>query len=116
VHSSIQLDGQFIHLVIRLFTATLNPSIYSNPKSVPSSRWTVFFLGGFVFVAVVVVAQTQHRDKDFLGGFVFVAVAMVAQTQHIEQPLIHPVIRPNCFFLGGFVFVAFGEPSVGVSF
>ncbi len=62
----------------------------------------------------------------------------VAQTQHIEQPLIHPVIRLDCFFLGGFVFVAvaavvqtqhtdidflsefvfvaFGEPSVGVSF
>ncbi len=62
----------------------------------------------------------------------------VPQTQHTEQPLIPPVIRPDCFFsggfvfvaaavvgqtqhtdidfLGGFVFVAFGEPSVGVSF
>jgi len=73
-----------------------------------------------------------------LGGFVFVAVVAVAQAQHTEQPLIHPVIRPDCFFLGGFVFVAaavvvhtqhtnidflggfvfvaFGEPSAGVSF
>jgi hypothetical protein len=73
-----------------------------------------------------------------LGGFVFVAATAVAQTQHTKQPLIHPVIRPDCFFLGGFVFVAtaavvqtqhtdidflsefvfvaFGEPSVGVSF
>jgi hypothetical protein len=72
-----------------------------------------------------------------LSGFVFVAATAVAQTQHTEQPLIHPVIRPDCFFLGGFVFVAttavvqtqhtdidflggfvfvaFGEPSVGVS-
>jgi FtsH-binding integral membrane protein len=73
VQSSIQPDGQFILPIIRLFTATLNLSSYSNLKSVPSSRWTVFFLGGFVFVAAVVVAQTQHRDKDFLGGFVFVA-------------------------------------------
>ncbi len=31
VQSSIQPDGQFIHPVIRLFTATLNPSIYNNP-------------------------------------------------------------------------------------
>jgi hypothetical protein len=28
MQSSIQSDGQFIHPVIRLFTATLNPSIY----------------------------------------------------------------------------------------
>jgi len=84
------------------------------------------------------VAQTQHKDKDILSGFVFVATTAVVQTQHTEQPLIHPVIRPDCFllggfvfvaagvvvqtqhtdidFLGGFVFVAFGEPSVGVSF
>ncbi len=67
-------------------------------------------------MAAVVVAQTQHKDKDFLSGFVFVAAAVVAQTQHTKQPLIHPVIRLDCFFLGGFVFVAFGEPSVGVSF
>jgi len=73
-------------------------------------------LGGFVFVGVAAVAQTQHIDRDFLSGFVFVAAAAVAQTQHTEQPLIHPVIRPDCFFLGGFVFVVFGEPSVGVSF
>jgi hypothetical protein len=56
VQSSIQPDGQFIHPVIRLFTTTLNPFIYNNPKSVPSSRWTVFFLGGFVFVATAGVA------------------------------------------------------------
>jgi hypothetical protein len=79
VSLSIQPDGQFIHPVIRLFTATLNPSIYNNPRSVPSYSRTVFFLGGFVFVAVAVVTQTQHT----------------------EQPLIHPVIRPDCFFLGG---------------
>jgi hypothetical protein len=47
MQSSIQPDGQFIHPVIRLFTATLNPFIYSNPKSASSSRRTVFFLGGF---------------------------------------------------------------------
>jgi hypothetical protein len=70
-------------------------------SSIPSSRRTVFFLGGFVFVAAAVVAQTQHRDRDFLGGFVFVAAAAVAHTQHIEQPLIHPVIRPGCFFWVG---------------
>jgi hypothetical protein len=79
VQSSIQPDGQFIHPVIRLFTATLNSSIYSNPKSVPSSRRTVFFLGGFVFVGAAAVAQTQHT----------------------EQPLIHPVILPDCFFWVG---------------
>jgi hypothetical protein len=67
-----------------------------------------------------------------------VGATAVPQTQHTEQPLIPPVIRPDCFFsggfvfvaaavvgqtqhtdidfLGGFVFVAFGEPSVGVSF
>ncbi len=73
MQSSIQSDGQFIHPVIRLFTATLNPSIYNNPKSVLSSRRTVFFLGGFVFVAATVVVQTQHTDIDFLGGLVFVA-------------------------------------------
>jgi hypothetical protein len=73
VQSSVQPDGQFIHPVIRLFTATLNPSIYNNPKSVLSSRRTVFFLGGFVFVAAAVVVQTQHTDIDFLGGLVFVA-------------------------------------------
>jgi hypothetical protein len=101
VQSSIQSDGQFIHPVIRLFTATFNSSIYSNPKSVPSSKRTVFFLGGFVFVATVMVAQTQHRDRDFLSGFVFVAATTVAQTQHTEQPLIHPVIRPDCFFWVG---------------
>jgi hypothetical protein len=62
-------------------------------------------LGGFVFVAVAVVGQTQHIDIDFLGGFVFVAAAVVGQTQHRDID-----------FLGGFVFVAFGEPTVGVSF
>ncbi len=67
-------------------------------------------------MGALAVAQTQQRDKDFLNGFVFVVATAVAQTQHTEQPLIHPVIWPNCFFLGGFVFVAFGEPSVGVSF
>jgi hypothetical protein len=41
-----------------------------------------------------------------MGGFVFVATTAVAQTQHTEQPLIHLVIRADCFFLGGFVFVA----------
>jgi hypothetical protein len=61
--SSIQSDDQFIHPVIRLFTATLNPSIYNNPKSVPSSRRTVFFLGGFVFVGATAVAQTQHTEQ-----------------------------------------------------
>jgi hypothetical protein len=79
MQSSIQSDGQFIHPVIRLFTATLNSSIYNNPKSILSSGRTVFFLGGFVFVAA----------------------ASVAQTQHTEQPLIHPVIRPDCFFWVG---------------
>jgi hypothetical protein len=63
VQSSVQPDGQFIHLVIRLFTATLNPSIYNNPKSVPSFRRTVFFLGGFVFVGAAAVAQTQHIEQ-----------------------------------------------------
>jgi hypothetical protein len=59
-------------------------------------------LGGFVFVAATtVVAQTQHKDRDFLSGFVFVAAAAVAQTQHTEQPLIHPVIRPDYFFWVG---------------
>jgi hypothetical protein len=38
-----------------------------------SSGQTVFFLGGFVFVAAAVVVQTQHTDIDSLGGFVFVA-------------------------------------------
>jgi len=79
VQSSIQPDGLFIHPVIRLFTATLNPSIYSSPKFVPSSRRTIFFLGGFVFVAT----------------------ASVAQTQHTKQPLIHLVIRLDCFFWVG---------------
>jgi hypothetical protein len=41
VQSSIQPDGQFIHPVIRLFTATLNPSRRPDGPS--------FFLGGFVF-------------------------------------------------------------------
>jgi hypothetical protein len=63
MQSSIQPDGQFIHPVIRLFTATLNPSIYNNPKFVPSSRRTVFFLGGFVFVGATAVAQTQHTKQ-----------------------------------------------------
>ncbi len=84
--------------LIRLFIATLDPSRHLAGPS--------FFLDGFVFVAAtVVVAQTQHRDKDFLGGFVFVAAAAVAQTQHTDIN-----------FLSGFVFVAFGEPSVGVNF
>jgi len=51
-------------------------------------------------VAVVVVARTQHRDRDFLNGFVFVAAAVVAQAQHTEQPLIHHIIRPDCFVFG----------------
>ncbi len=64
---SIQANGQLssnpssVYLqqpLICLFIATLNPSIYSNPKSAPSSRRTVFFLGGFVFVAAAVVART----------------------------------------------------------
>jgi hypothetical protein len=73
-------------------------------------------LGGFVFVAAAVVAQTQHTEQPlipsviqpdcfFSGGFVFEAAAVVGQTQHTDID-----------FLGGFVFVAFGELSVGVSF
>jgi hypothetical protein len=90
-----------VHPAGRTAHPSRHPSIYSNPRSVPSSSRTVFFLGGFVFVVAAVVAQTQHRDKDFLSGFVFVAIAAVAQTQHTEQPLIHPVIRPDCFFWVG---------------
>ncbi len=99
--SSIPSSVYLQQPLIRLLTATLNSSIYNNPKSVPSSRRTTFFLGGFVFVATTVVAQTQHKDRDFLSGFVFVAAATVAQTQHTEQPLIHPIIRPDCFFWVG---------------
>jgi hypothetical protein len=116
VQSSIQPDGQFIHPVIRLFTATLNPSIYNNPKSVPSSRRTVFFCGWVCFCGSSSgTADTTHRATlnpsrhpaglFFLGGFVFVAAAVVGQTQHRDID-----------FLGGFVFVAFGEPTVGVNF
>ncbi len=108
MQSSIQPDGQFVHPVIRLFTATLNPSRRPDGPS--------FFLGGFVFVGAAAVPQTQHTkqplippvirpDCFFLGGFVFVAAAVVGQTQHRDID-----------FLGGFVFVAFGEPTVGVSF
>jgi hypothetical protein len=99
---------------------TVHPSrhlfIYNNPKSVSSSSRTVFFLGGFVFVATSVVAQTQHRDKDFLSGFVFVTVAAVAQTQHTEQPLIHLVIQPDCFFFGWVCFCAVWRTKCGGKF
>jgi hypothetical protein len=90
-----------VHPRGRTIHSSCHPSIYSNPRSIPSSSRTVFFLGGFVFVAAAVVVQTQHRDRDFLSGFVFVAVTAVAQTQHIEQPLIPFVIRPDCFFWVG---------------
>jgi hypothetical protein len=41
VQSSIQPDDQFIHPVIRLFTATLNPSRHSDG---PSFFWVGLFL------------------------------------------------------------------------
>jgi hypothetical protein len=41
VQSSIQPDGQFIHPVIRLFTATLNPSRRSDG---PFFIWVGLFL------------------------------------------------------------------------
>jgi hypothetical protein len=62
IQSSIQLDSKFIHPVIRLFTATLNSSIYNNSKFVPSSRRTVFFFGWVCFCgSSSSSADTTHR-------------------------------------------------------
>jgi len=69
VPRSIWLDGQFIHPVIRLFTATLNPS--RHPTGLSFFWMGLFcgsssvFLGGFVFVTTAVVAQTQQTEHFF---------------------------------------------------
>jgi hypothetical protein len=84
VQSSVQPDGQFI----RLFTATLNSSIYSNPKSVPSS-------GGFVFVATATVAQTQNNEASLKsvqssvqpdGQFIRLFTATLNPSRHPDGP------------------------------
>jgi hypothetical protein len=71
VQSSIQPDGQFIHPVIRLFTATLNPSIYNNSKSIPLFFGWVCFCGSNSGSADTTHRATLKRfgrsEKKYLG-------------------------------------------------
>ncbi len=102
VPSSIQPDEQFIHPIIRLFTVTLNPSIYSNPRSVLSSSLTVFFFGWVCFCGSSSGStDTTQRQRFFEWVCCCGSNSGSADTTH--RATLNPSRHPAGLFFFGWV-------------